>query len=189
MRLSINKVINNADRLVVCAALLCITGMIMCVPIFFKITGWTLFLFMTPGLGCIFFGLFIYSVVILQDFKRRHTFFKQDTFPAGTTIFKVGYRGEEVFLIKSGEVEIFQIINGEKQAIKEFKEGDHFGERALFEKRRRKATAVAKSDLETVIISQDDFEDLVRYLPDVRENFMEILKKTDESKWVNGKTP
>jgi hypothetical protein len=172
---SLQAIIKNSDRLVIASMALCIAGMGMSLPIFFKTTGLTLFFFLAPGIGCIVLSLLLYSLVVLQDFKKRHTFFKQEFYPAGAIIFRPGDFGDEVFLIKSGEVELFETRDGDKLNVRVLKEGDHFGEIAVFEKRRRKATALARSDLQSIIINQEDFEGLVKNFPEIRKNFLKIF--------------
>ena len=61
---------------------------------------------------------------------------------AGQTLFEAGHPGESLFVVRSGEVELFIRDNtGQKIVLTNCIEGDLFGELALLDRGARTATA------------------------------------------------
>jgi CRP-like cAMP-binding protein len=91
--------------------------------------------------------------------------FEDDTpphnFTAGAVIFSSGDQGEDMFVVKSGEVELR--VGGE--TVEVVKEDGFFGEMALIEEGPRTATAVAKTDCTLVPINEKRFEFMVHETP------------------------
>lgn len=71
------------------------------------------------------------------------------TYDAGEVVFDANSRGEELFIIKSGEVLITKQQDGGERDIARFIKGETFGDLELFDEARRstKATAVSKTVL------------------------------------------
>jgi SulP family sulfate permease len=83
------------------------------------------------------------------------------TFPAGTTIFSSGETGDEVFLIRRGEVRIIlQLAGHQYHHLATFGRGDFFGEMAFLDHAPRSADAVALSDTEVFVLSRERFDTL-----------------------------
>jgi CRP/FNR family cyclic AMP-dependent transcriptional regulator len=80
---------------------------------------------------------------------------------AGEVIFRVGDVADQLFVIKSGEVSI-QLGN---RTLAELPANSIFGEMALIDASPRSATAVAKTDVELVPISEKQFLFLVSQTP------------------------
>ena len=74
---------------------------------------------------------------------------------AGTQIFQEGEPGDCSYIIQSGEIELSMLINGTSSAFATLGKGELFGEMALIDNNFRTATAVAKTDVELLIISRD----------------------------------
>ncbi|CAE7521877.1 xylA [Symbiodinium sp. CCMP2592] len=82
-------------------------------------------------------------------------------FKRNDQIIKQGARGEEFFVIRRGQAEVFvKKTNGQKEKIATLKAGDHFGEGALLRDEPRAATVVALSDMHTLKIKRTDFQAL-----------------------------
>lgn len=82
-------------------------------------------------------------------------------FNAGETIFKTGEAGTAMYIVKSGEVELYL---GEHLVETVGTEGV-FGEMALVDKSPRSATAIAKSDCELRLIEEKQFLFMVQETP------------------------
>src|SRR5437867_676506 len=68
---------------------------------------------------------------------------------AGQTLFESGHPGESLFVVRSGQVELFIKDNtGQKIVLTIATDGDLFGELALLDRGARTATAVALTDSE-----------------------------------------
>lgn len=81
---------------------------------------------------------------------------------AGEKIFASGDRGDEIFLIRRGIIQIFLPLKaGKRHHLATFCRGDYFGEMAFLDQRQRSADAVAKTDCELYILSRKEFNDQV----------------------------
>jgi CRP/FNR family transcriptional regulator, cyclic AMP receptor protein len=92
---------------------------------------------------------------------------------AGETIFKEGETGKELYVIKSGQVE----IRLENRLLATLEANDIFGEMALFDSTPRSATAVAKTDVALVPVSKKDFVALVSRAPTFALDIMSMLAR------------
>ncbi len=93
------------------------------------------------------------------------------TVPAGTTIIRKGERGDAMYLIASGRVEV------ESAAGKVcLDEGDFFGEIALLSREPRSATVTALRATDLLSLDADDFLRLVDRLPDVGAKVHAVAK-------------
>lgn len=88
------------------------------------------------------------------------------TFAAGQSIFAAGDPGGAMYVIRSGEVEIFFKDNtGNKIVLEEAGPGHFFGELSLLDQGSRTASAVAVSAVEALRVDQQDLDQLVRAYP------------------------
>jgi SulP family sulfate permease len=77
---------------------------------------------------------------------------------AGEKVFGRGDEGDEVFLIRRGEVRVLLPLKGGKRHhLATFHRGDFFGEMAFLDRGRRSADAEAKSDCELYVLSRREF--------------------------------
>ena len=91
----------------------------------------------------------------------------------GETIFKEGETAKELYVIKSGQVDI-QLGN---RLLATLEATDIFGEMALIDSTPRSATAIAKTDVELVPISKKDFLELVSHAPTFALEIMSMLAR------------
>ena len=76
---------------------------------------------------------------------------------AGDTLFKAGEPGEALYVVRSGEVELFiKDTAGQRIALAIAGAGEMFGELALLDRGPRTATAIAISDAELLELDRDD---------------------------------
>lgn len=86
---------------------------------------------------------------------------------AGETLFKSGDPGQSMFVVASGEIEIFVTDHaGQKIVLATCSRGDAFGELAMLDEGPRSATATARTDSDLLEIDRDDLLLLVRKSPD-----------------------
>src|SRR3954465_11684925 len=83
--------------------------------------------------------------------------------PAGKEMATEGDRGREFFVLLNGEAE------GTKggSRINTMKEGDFFGEIALVTKMPRTATVTATTDVDVLVITERDFDALLKNTPEI----------------------
>jgi voltage-gated potassium channel len=84
------------------------------------------------------------------------------TVAGGTTIIRKGERGDAMYLIASGRVEV-ESTSGKVV----LEEGNFFGEMALLSREPRSATVTALRPTDLLVLDADDFLRLVDRLPDV----------------------
>ena len=89
----------------------------------------------------------------------------------GETIFKEGETAKELYVIRSGQVEI-QLGN---RLLATLETNDIFGEMALIDSAPRSATAIAKTDVALVPISKKEFLALVTRAPTFALDVMSML--------------
>ena len=78
------------------------------------------------------------------------------------TIFRQGEKGVGMYIIRSGNVSIYEEFPSQKmRKIADLEEGDFFGELALFAESPRSATAVAKSHCRILGFFQSDLFELL----------------------------
>jgi len=92
---------------------------------------------------------------------------------AGEIIFKEGDEAHQLFVIKSGEV----AIQSGNRRLAELSTNNIFGEMALIDDAPRSATAVAKTDVELVPISEKQFLFLVSQTPFFALKVMRVLAR------------
>jgi CRP/FNR family transcriptional regulator, cyclic AMP receptor protein len=106
-------------------------------------------------------------MISIELFRHSETL----DFAAGQTIFAVGEKGTDMYVISSGEVE----IRIGSTVLETAGPGSTIGEMALIDQSPRSATAVAKTDCKLVAIDQRRFEFLVQQTPFFAVQVMQIM--------------
>lgn len=84
------------------------------------------------------------------------------SFAAGETVFAEGSRGNEMYILVSGEIEIKKRVGGGQRLLKVVSQpNDFFGEMALVDDSPRSASAVASQPSELVPVNQRVFEHMI----------------------------
>ena len=98
------------------------------------------------------------------------------TVPEGKTLFEVGQPGESIFVVNSGEIELFIKDNaGQKITLGVANKGDFFGELSLLDSGPRSATAVALVDSELLTLGRDDLILLFTKKPEAALNMLAAM--------------
>ena len=84
----------------------------------------------------------------------------------GDVIFKEHEKGDKMFIIQSGQVEITKKIGEKKRTLALFTKGDFFGEMALFGDSIRSATATATQDCSLIVITKGMLDGQMRKVPE-----------------------
>jgi CRP/FNR family transcriptional regulator, cyclic AMP receptor protein len=86
---------------------------------------------------------------------------------AGTTLFQAGEPGESLFVVSTGEVELFiKDTAGQKIVLTVARDGEIFGELALLDRGARTATALALVDTVLLELDRDDLLLLFQKTPE-----------------------
>jgi len=95
----------------------------------------------------------------------------------GDLIVREGDSGDSMYVIQSGTVEIFQTKNGVDVHLNYLKEGDFFGEMAIFEKESRSASVRAVDDTRILTIDKKSFLKRIHEDPSLAFNIIQHLSQ------------
>ncbi len=103
---------------------------------------------------------------------------------AGEVIFHAGDLGDALYIVKSGEIELFvKDTTGQKIVLTVAEKNDLFGELSMLDSRPRSATSVALVDCEILLLDRDDLLLLFKKQPDAALNMLAamsgMLRKVD----------
>jgi CRP/FNR family transcriptional regulator, cyclic AMP receptor protein len=106
-------------------------------------------------------------------------------YSAGQLVFSYGDPGHALFIVRSGEIEIFlKNDQGEKIVLETSRPGDIFGEISLLDDGPRTAWVSAICDVELLRLDREHFEDYVRQHTPAALNLLSVaarrLRKADE---------
>ena len=105
------------------------------------------------------------------------SFGREEYYPAGTTIFNEGDKGDSLYIILDGNVRISKEISGiGEEALAILQKGDYFGEMALIDDDKRSADAKAHSRGVTLLsLTKKSFNDIISSDIDVAAKFIHII--------------
>src|SRR5437016_2994139 len=88
-------------------------------------------------------------------------------FREGEMVFNYGDPGDSMFVIRSGEVEVFfKDDTGGRILLETAREGDFFGELSLLDEGHRTASVVVTRDIEALRVDRNDLDHLLRLHPE-----------------------
>jgi uncharacterized membrane protein len=107
------------------------------------------------------------------------------TLTEGETLFQAGEPGEALYVVQSGEVELFiKDVTGQKIVLTVVGAGDVFGELSMLDSGPRTATAVALVESELLVLDRGDLLLLFQKKPDAALHMMAAMsgmtRKADE---------
>ena len=89
-------------------------------------------------------------------------------FPSGREIFRMGDKGDALYLIEKGQVSIVGGKNDKASTLAELGPGSSFGEMALLTGEPRSATAFTVTDTSLLRIDREHFDELLERSPNLR---------------------
>jgi CRP/FNR family transcriptional regulator, cyclic AMP receptor protein len=103
----------------------------------------------------------------------------------GQTLFQAGDPGDSLFIVQSGEIELFiKDTAGQKIVLATPSQGDMFGELAMLDFGSRTATAVALKESDVLVLDRDDLVLLFQRKPETALQMLAALtgltRKADE---------
>lgn len=99
------------------------------------------------------------------------------TFKDGEVIIKQGESGNCMYVIQSGEVEILKNKEGAEVKLAIRKEGDFFGEMALFSREERSATVRALGEVRVLTVDRKNLLNSIQKDPSLAFRIIETLSK------------
>jgi CRP/FNR family cyclic AMP-dependent transcriptional regulator len=127
----------------------------------------------------------LFEHVSEEDRVRLAEFIDIAQVAAGEALFRAGEPGESLFVVRSGEIELFiRDTAGQKIALAIAGAGEVFGELALLDRGPRTATAVALTDCELLELDRDDLLLLFQKSPNAALRLLAAMshmtRKADE---------
>lgn len=105
-------------------------------------------------------------------------------FRKGEVVFYEGDEDKEVYIITSGKAEVVKNLLEEEIVLAKLETGDFFGEMAIIGGEARSATVRAVTNMETIIVSEDNFKAQLKKLPDwfgkMFETLIERIREMDK---------
>lgn len=95
--------------------------------------------------------------------------------PAGTVLFREGERGNVMFVVQAGEVELRRMVGATERVMAVVAAGQFFGEMAILKDRPRSATAVVRHDARLLVIGATTFEAMLRARPEIALRIISTL--------------
>ena len=132
--------------------------------------------------------LFPRDITQIQTTKTDHL--RLDHYEPGELIISKHEIGREVFIMKRGEVEVFQPAeNGSAETIvATLGEGEVFGEKALLDDLPRGASVRARTAVDVLTMSRDDFVAIVDKFPPLDEYFEKLMKERYPDEWPDAES-
>ena len=103
-------------------------------------------------------------------------------FPAGTVLFREGDRGNVMYVVHSGEIELRRQVGAtaafpgsSERVLAVLTPGQFFGEMALLKDRPRSATAVVRHDARLLVIGATTLEAMLRARPEIAMRIITTL--------------
>jgi signal transduction histidine kinase len=101
---------------------------------------------------------------------------REVTIAPGDRIFEEGACGDALYLILTGRVQVSKQLEwGTQHLLNDLGTGDFFGELALVEEAPRMASADALEETTLLIITKDDFQELLRHNPEMAVPIMRAV--------------
>ena len=99
-------------------------------------------------------------------------------FPSGTVIFAERSQSTDVYLIRSGRVEISKQVGTESVLIKTLGPQEIFGEMALSHHKPRSASAIAVMDTECYVLNHTAFDEKLKTIDPFLRGVFRVLANT-----------
>jgi len=99
-------------------------------------------------------------------------------YSAGQMVFEQGDAPDRFYIVSAGEVEVIRRKrDGSEKMLAVLHAGDYFGEIGLLTEARRNASIRAKTDVELLAMSWDDFRKVIESSEASRKDFADIMRE------------
>ncbi len=120
----------------------------------------------------------IFSNIHGEGLKRIADFTQEIVAEAGKTVFRENEMGDMLYIIKSGEIEIFKALaNGQQKVLAVLHDQAFFGEMSLLDDAPRSASARATQDSTLLAISKDSFKEVVNEYPEIAFEIFKVFSQ------------
>lgn len=120
----------------------------------------------------------LFSELNEQELESLLPHIQIKTFLKGSLICREGEGGDSLFVISRGEVAITkETPTGREVGVRNFKEGDSFGEFGFFMDQKRHATVKAVTECEILEISRNELNEMITIHPRLNEVLQNLFKE------------
>src|SRR5215467_4762614 len=115
---------------------------------------------------------------LLDDAERAALAERMDCreFKQGTVLFDYGDPGGEIFILRSGTVEVFvEDQQGERIVLAESERGDVVGELSFLDGGPRTATAIAREDAQVLVLDRERLLDFIDMHPHAAMDVLTVI--------------
>ncbi|MDX2227160.1 MAG: cyclic nucleotide-binding domain-containing protein [Verrucomicrobiae bacterium] len=126
-----------------------------------------------PALGCLLMTSLFFSGFAQTAEVPKHAVFKK--FAKNAVVFAEGDKGDGYYVIKSGEVLVFKVVNKQEKVLTVLGPGEIFGEMALVDDSPRSAGVRCRTEVEVWFVSREVFRRELELLPPWARQMMETL--------------
>jgi NADH dehydrogenase len=127
-------------------------------------------------IGADWFVALLFPPDLVQIGVRAGAGIREQHFETGELVFEKGDVGDCVYVIRQGECDVVRTAEGAEQHLATLKAGEYFGEMAVLGDTSRNATVRAKTPMNVLLISKDDFDHLESNVPVFGELFMALAR-------------
>jgi CRP/FNR family cyclic AMP-dependent transcriptional regulator len=130
-------------------------------------------------------GIELFDLLDEEDRAALSEVIDSQQLAAGEKLFQAGQPGESLFVVRSGEVELYiKDTAGQKIVLTVARAGEMFGELSLLDSGPRTATAIALTEAELLVLDRDDLLLLFQKRPDAALHMLAAMsrmtRKADE---------
>jgi CRP-like cAMP-binding protein len=134
-----------------------------------------LFLFATIAPILVTIASVALIVVIIVEFRRRHSLFEFETYTPGQVIFHQGDDGDRAYFIHSGEVEVVREDKGAETVLARLTKDQYFGEMALLGNQPRNATVRAVTNVRVAVLGKRNFLLMLSVMPSTEKDILQTV--------------
>ncbi len=119
----------------------------------------------------------IFSELSAEDLQQVADIATEQWFPKDTVIFRQDERGDMLYVIVDGQVDVVRSANGTEQVLAQRGPGDFVGEMAIIDAAPRLASLITRSDVRVLAIDGETFKAIIRERPEVSLAMLRSLSR------------
>jgi len=96
-----------------------------------------------------------------DELDRIKSSIAEKAYKKGTTLFQEGMSGGVMYIVKKGEIEIFQARGTSEISLAKLRDGSFVGEMSLIDDKPRSASARVSADSVLLILTKANFHDII----------------------------
>ncbi len=121
-------------------------------------------------------GIEIFEGLSVSELAAVASVTEEAAFSAGERVIEEGGPGDTMYMIIEGEVSILKDAGKETEfELDRIRQGDYFGEMALFEDLVRSATVKTKRPSRFLVLHKEEFKEIVREYPEIALHICKVL--------------